>query len=134
MTNKRVLIFPSFDTDLPKECDDEYWDTPDPAKMFKQPEGKPSKMTAFILTIQLNQILGTCLRTLVSIPYRCGIGWSRSLTSLSVLYQKGKSCWGPDEETVGRQSRFGYRLSAEQVVRRHTSTSCDSFSLPPSNY
>ena len=62
---KALITVISFDADLPIECDDEYWDTPEPA-MFKQPKGKPSKLTAFTLIIRLNQILAACLKTIVS--------------------------------------------------------------------
>lgn len=56
----------SFDIDLPIECDDEYWFHPDPAQAFKQPPGKPSKLSFFVSLIKLNQILAFALRTVVS--------------------------------------------------------------------
>ncbi|KIM46822.1 hypothetical protein M413DRAFT_440397 [Hebeloma cylindrosporum] len=56
-----------FDLDLPVDCDDEYWDNPDPEKRFKQPPNKPSLITAYILRLKLHQILATCLRTIYSI-------------------------------------------------------------------
>jgi hypothetical protein len=55
----------SFDLDLPIDCDDEFWDNDDPIKRFQQPEGKPSKITAFILFIKLFRILSMTLRTVV---------------------------------------------------------------------
>lgn len=55
----------SFDLDLPIECDDEYWDNPNPELRFKQPEGKPSLITAFALTIRFNQIMEITIRTIV---------------------------------------------------------------------
>ena len=58
--------FFSYDLDLPVDCDDEYWDDPDPEKRFKQPANKPSSVTAFILYIKLHQILAFSLRTIVS--------------------------------------------------------------------
>jgi hypothetical protein len=57
----------SFDVDLPIDCDDEYWEDPDPEKALKQPPSKPSKLTCFILFLKLCQILGFALRTLVGI-------------------------------------------------------------------
>ena len=57
---------PSFDLDLPAECDDEYWSPPDPKDAFKQPSGKPSKMSYFIAYLKLSQILAFALRTIVS--------------------------------------------------------------------
>ncbi|EIN10102.1 hypothetical protein PUNSTDRAFT_102126 [Punctularia strigosozonata HHB-11173 SS5] len=56
-----------FDLDLPADCDDEYWESDDPEKAFKQPEGKPSSVTYFICRIKLNQILAFALRTIYSI-------------------------------------------------------------------
>jgi hypothetical protein len=56
----------SFDVDMPIECDDEYWENPEPEKAFQQPAGKPSKVSFFISLIKLNQILAFALRTIVS--------------------------------------------------------------------
>ncbi|KAK0458526.1 fungal-specific transcription factor domain-containing protein [Desarmillaria tabescens] len=46
------------------ECDDEYWENPDPEKAFKQPPGRPSKIAYFNTALRLNQLLGFCLRTI----------------------------------------------------------------------
>ncbi|RXW16423.1 hypothetical protein EST38_g9429 [Candolleomyces aberdarensis] len=59
-----------FDLDLPIECDDEYWDNPVPELRFKQPEGKPSLITAFTLTIRFNQILAVSMRTIYLVKPR----------------------------------------------------------------
>ncbi|KAF7967970.1 hypothetical protein HWV62_32437 [Athelia sp. TMB] len=56
-----------FDLDFPVDCDDEYWDHPDPALAFKQPPGKPSKITFFIIYLKLLQVLAFALRTIYSI-------------------------------------------------------------------
>ncbi|KAG6845260.1 hypothetical protein H0H87_011995 [Tephrocybe sp. NHM501043] len=56
-----------FDVDFPVECDDEYWEHPDPAKRFKQPANKPSYVTGFISLLKLNQVLTIILRTIYSI-------------------------------------------------------------------
>ncbi|KAF5342022.1 hypothetical protein D9611_002055 [Ephemerocybe angulata] len=56
-----------FDLEMPIECDDEYWDHPDPEQRWKQPPGKPSLITAFILYLKLNQVLAFSLRTIYSI-------------------------------------------------------------------
>ena len=61
-----INLDPSFDLDLPAECDDEYWSPPDPKDAFKQPPGKPSKMSYFIAYLKLSQILAFALRTIVS--------------------------------------------------------------------
>ncbi|KAG6908595.1 hypothetical protein DXG01_003998 [Tephrocybe rancida] len=54
------------DIDFPIECDDEYWDHPDPALRFKQPPNKPSYVTGFVVLLKLNQILTIILRTIYS--------------------------------------------------------------------
>jgi hypothetical protein len=64
-------ITPSFDLELPLDCDDEYWEDPDPEKAFKQPPGKPSKVSFFVSFVKLNQILGFALRTIVNAPSSC---------------------------------------------------------------
>ncbi|KAF8972340.1 fungal-specific transcription factor domain-containing protein [Flammula alnicola] len=56
-----------FDLDLPIDCDDEYWENPDPEKCFKQPPNKPSSISHFILYLKLHQILAFSLRTIYSI-------------------------------------------------------------------
>lgn len=58
--------FFSFDLDLPIDCDDEYWEHPDPEKRWKQPPGKPSLVAAFLCYLKLNQVLAFSLRTIVS--------------------------------------------------------------------
>ncbi|CAA7262248.1 unnamed protein product [Cyclocybe aegerita] len=56
-----------FDLDLPIDCDDDYWEHPDPQKRFKQPPNKPSLITAFIMAIKLTRILATCGRAIYPI-------------------------------------------------------------------
>ncbi|KIY44292.1 hypothetical protein FISHEDRAFT_52319, partial [Fistulina hepatica ATCC 64428] len=58
-----------FDLDFPIEVDDEYWDTSEEGakRLWRQPEGKPSLITCFNCSLQLNQILAICLRTIYSI-------------------------------------------------------------------
>jgi hypothetical protein len=56
----------SFDADFPVECDDEYWECEDPSQNWKQPPGKPSKVTAFNALLRLCEILAFTLRTLYS--------------------------------------------------------------------
>ncbi|KAG1905387.1 fungal-specific transcription factor domain-containing protein [Suillus fuscotomentosus] len=56
-----------FDLEMPLECDDEYWEHPDPDQMFKQPPGKPSLISHFINFLKLNHILAFALRTIYSI-------------------------------------------------------------------
>lgn len=50
---------------MPLECDDEYWENPDPQQCFKQPPAKPSVIVYFNVYIKLNQILAFLLRTIV---------------------------------------------------------------------
>lgn len=65
LTDERLADVPSFDLDLPINCDDEYWETEDPKMRFLQPPEKPSKIAAFIAMIKLNRILSFTLRTIV---------------------------------------------------------------------
>ncbi|KAI0691313.1 fungal-specific transcription factor domain-containing protein [Cytidiella melzeri] len=56
-----------YDVDLPIDCDDEYWYTEDPSLAFKQPPGKPSKISFFIACVKLNQIHARALRTIYAL-------------------------------------------------------------------
>ncbi|KAG6834019.1 hypothetical protein H0H93_012491, partial [Arthromyces matolae] len=56
-----------FDLDFPVECDDEYWDHPDPSQRFKQPPKKPSYITGFVVFLKLYQVLTIILRTIYAI-------------------------------------------------------------------
>ncbi|KAH0588919.1 Transcriptional activator protein acu-15 [Termitomyces sp. J132] len=70
----RATVSADFDLDLPVDCDDEYWETADPAQAFQQPPGKPSKVSAFIAYIRLMEILEYAQRTLYAINRKryCG--------------------------------------------------------------
>ncbi|GLB41328.1 putative fungal specific transcription factor [Lyophyllum shimeji] len=58
-----------FDLDMPIECDDEYWEHPDPQLRWRQPtpHKTPSIITYFNSYIRLNQILAFLLRTVYAI-------------------------------------------------------------------
>ncbi|KAH0832830.1 hypothetical protein J3R83DRAFT_11755 [Lanmaoa asiatica] len=56
-----------FDLDYPVDCDDEYWEHPDPQLVFKQPPEKPSIITFFITFLKLFDILSFAHRTIYSI-------------------------------------------------------------------
>jgi hypothetical protein len=58
----------SFDLDYPLEVDDDYWEHEDPKESFKQPQGKPSLITAFNLLLKLCQLQAFALRTIVRLP------------------------------------------------------------------
>ncbi|KAH9926304.1 uncharacterized protein BXZ73DRAFT_49447 [Epithele typhae] len=55
------------DVGLPMECDDEYWLDDLGKPSFKQPDGKPSKITAFNCYIRLSQILLFAVRTIYAV-------------------------------------------------------------------
>jgi len=55
----------SFDTELPLEVDDEYWENEDGTPLFRQPPGKPSKVAAYNLWLRLTEISAFTLRTFV---------------------------------------------------------------------
>ncbi|EEB97207.1 hypothetical protein MPER_03521, partial [Moniliophthora perniciosa FA553] len=52
---------------MPAECDDEYWEHPDPEMAFKQPSGRPSYVAAFISYLKLMRLLAIALRTIYCI-------------------------------------------------------------------
>jgi hypothetical protein len=55
----------SFDVEFPTECDDEYWEHPDPALRFKQPPGKLSTVGYCIPLHRLMGLYGFVLRVVV---------------------------------------------------------------------
>jgi hypothetical protein len=59
----------SFDVDFLVECDDEYWEHPDPTLRFKQPPGKPSIVAFAIALHRLMGLYGIILRVVVRL--RC---------------------------------------------------------------
>ena len=79
-----TLFHSSFDLDLPAECDDEYWSPPDPKDAFKQPPGKPSKLSYFIAYLKLSQILAFALRTIVSSAIWCHVYIDLPMTTYSI--------------------------------------------------
>ncbi|KAG6370771.1 hypothetical protein JVT61DRAFT_10973 [Boletus reticuloceps] len=56
-----------FDLEFPIDCDDEYWEHPDPQQAFKQPPDKPSTISFFVSFLKLNNILSFAHRTIYSI-------------------------------------------------------------------
>ncbi|KAJ3495824.1 hypothetical protein NLJ89_g10571 [Agrocybe chaxingu] len=56
-----------FDLDMPVECDDEYWEHPDPEQRFKQPPNKPCTITGFVLFLRLMHIMSCCIRGIYSL-------------------------------------------------------------------
>ncbi|KAA1476288.1 hypothetical protein DENSPDRAFT_843202 [Dentipellis sp. KUC8613] len=53
-----------YDVEYPIECDDEYWDHPDPELNFKQPADKPSVMAHFTTFLRLTAIHSYALKTI----------------------------------------------------------------------
>ncbi|KIY62788.1 hypothetical protein CYLTODRAFT_494407 [Cylindrobasidium torrendii FP15055 ss-10] len=61
------ITFEDFDTDYPIDCDDEFWDHPDPLQNFKQPENRASKLSYFIAMVKLTVIKLTIHRALYTV-------------------------------------------------------------------
>ncbi|KAF8066999.1 fungal-specific transcription factor domain-containing protein [Lyophyllum atratum] len=63
------ILDEDFDIDMPIECDDEYWEHPDPELRWRQPtpHKTPSIVVYFNVYIRLNQILAFLLRTVYAI-------------------------------------------------------------------
>ncbi|KAK0204253.1 fungal-specific transcription factor domain-containing protein [Desarmillaria ectypa] len=56
------------DLELPVECDDENWEiTPDGQLHFNQPPGEPTKISYFIASIKLSEIISVVMKTLYPI-------------------------------------------------------------------
>lgn len=80
------------DLDLPLEVDDEYWDHPDPTQRFRQPPGKPSRVSSLVYLIKLFRIVGLALRTIASIPILQFTSGTSSNSMLSTRLSAPKSC------------------------------------------
>ncbi|KAI0769708.1 fungal-specific transcription factor domain-containing protein [Trametes elegans] len=61
------------DLELPLEVDDEYWENENSELAFRQPEGKPSLVTAFVCWIKLSHIVAFALKTLYP-PSKAAVG------------------------------------------------------------
>ncbi|KAF9268428.1 hypothetical protein L218DRAFT_615739 [Marasmius fiardii PR-910] len=85
MGRPRATTSDDFDLDLPIECDDEFWENPDPEKAFVQPEGKPSIVSFFTTLLRLLDIVSFAQRTLYAVRKSelwsgmgiSGIDWKR---------------------------------------------------------
>ncbi|KAJ7467197.1 fungal-specific transcription factor domain-containing protein [Mycena latifolia] len=74
----RVTRDDDYDIDYPVECDDEYWEHPDPQKRFRQPEGKPSVQSYHVSYAKLTEILGMAQKTIYVVKRgKRGTGWSQ---------------------------------------------------------
>ncbi|KAL0576125.1 Gypsy retrotransposon integrase-like protein 1 [Marasmius crinis-equi] len=62
-----------YDIELPLECDDEYWDHPDPQYNFQQPSGKPSIMSPYTQALKLTDIFGFVQQTIQAVRKPRGI-------------------------------------------------------------
>ncbi|KAF8838282.1 hypothetical protein BDN67DRAFT_997756 [Paxillus ammoniavirescens] len=80
----RAIQEEDFDVDFPVECDDEYWEHPDPEQAFKQPPDKPCTMSFFTSFLKLNHILAVALRTIYSIHKSKVVGqqWEQRIAEL----------------------------------------------------
>ncbi|KAJ2927989.1 hypothetical protein H1R20_g9099, partial [Candolleomyces eurysporus] len=72
-----------FDVEMPIDCDDEYWDHPNPELAFKQPPGVPSKVSYFCSLLKLFEIHCSSHRAFFSVkrpdppPGISDIEWDR---------------------------------------------------------
>ncbi|KAI0028750.1 fungal-specific transcription factor domain-containing protein [Vararia minispora EC-137] len=138
-----------FDVDFPVNCDDEYWTTPDPAQAFKQPPGKPSRISYFISALKLSRVSGLISRTIYAsaktkaLYHFTGPEWEqRTLASFdSVLNNWADSVpdylkWDPgrDDEQFFWQSAhlFGYYYHLQMILHRPfiTSSKQNTFYFP----
>ncbi|KAF8143483.1 fungal-specific transcription factor domain-containing protein [Mycena galopus ATCC 62051] len=59
--------YEDIDADLLIECDDEFWETENPARAFVQPAGKPARATFYNCYLRLSNILAVALKMLYSL-------------------------------------------------------------------
>ncbi|PBK88475.1 hypothetical protein ARMGADRAFT_997130 [Armillaria gallica] len=52
-----TLHYEDFDLDFPLECDDAFWDHPDPSQNFTQPSEQPSEISFFVYLLKLVNIM-----------------------------------------------------------------------------
>ncbi|KIL66457.1 hypothetical protein M378DRAFT_75140 [Amanita muscaria Koide BX008] len=56
-----------YDQEYPAECDDEFWEHPDPSRCFDQPENKVSYMAYYTCFLRLVKILAKVMRYVYSV-------------------------------------------------------------------
>ncbi|KAF8127742.1 fungal-specific transcription factor domain-containing protein [Mycena galopus ATCC 62051] len=102
----RIVRNDDYDIDYPVECDDEYWEHPDPEQAFKQPTGKPSLSSFIVSYLKLMEILGAAQKTIYSVKRsQRSPGWSQTAVAEldSLLNQWVDSIpdhlrWDPNKE------------------------------------
>lgn len=85
-----LMTIVSHDVALPTECDDEFWDHPDPEKAWKQAPGVPCKVAYFNSYMKQNQILAHILYLLVR-AHHLKICTAGILTLRAVLHWEAKA-------------------------------------------
>jgi hypothetical protein len=60
------MHYQDYDQDFPVDCDDEYWDLPEPLN-FRQPKDRPSEISYFICYAKLLEIQASVTNTIVII-------------------------------------------------------------------
>ncbi|KIR32739.1 nuclear protein [Cryptococcus deuterogattii MMRL2647] len=108
-----------FNADYPMEVDDEYWDTGDAERNFKQPEGKISLIASFVQTLKLDHIMGATLRTVYAInklpEQRADINAQRAIV---VELDSALNSWADNvpHELRWDPSRSDYQLFRQSAV------------------
>ncbi|ESK90240.1 hypothetical protein Moror_7694 [Moniliophthora roreri MCA 2997] len=85
----RITNPDDYDLETPRECDDEFWEHPDPNQAFKQPEGKPSVVSYFVTYCKLLDIVGFSQRALYVTrkPTSSGLGSSEPPSKLKAVIE-----------------------------------------------
>ncbi len=114
----------SFDLDLPIECDDEFWETPNEEDRFTQPAGTPSCIAFFNCYLSLMDILAYAMRAIVCFPYSiCVFVPSASAISSIVCDQAAKEYVREGFPTYRTANYRRVRFSNEQLDGFCSSTS-----------
>ncbi|KAJ7467195.1 fungal-specific transcription factor domain-containing protein [Mycena latifolia] len=78
----RATCADDYDIDYPIECDDEYWEPPDPEMAFKQPPGKPSVLSFTASYLKLIEIIGISQKTIYSVrKEKKPEGWTQAVVA-----------------------------------------------------
>ncbi|KAF7345735.1 Zn(2)-C6 fungal-type domain-containing protein [Mycena venus] len=76
----RALANDDYDVDYLIECDDEYWEHPDPRKRLRQPEGKPARVAFYNTYLRLMEILARVQQTIYAVERsNRSAGWSETI-------------------------------------------------------
>ncbi|KIY62970.1 hypothetical protein CYLTODRAFT_403878 [Cylindrobasidium torrendii FP15055 ss-10] len=117
--------YEDFDVDFPFDCDDEYWDHPDPACNFKQPLGTPSSLSYFVCHTKLAVIKLRIHHALYTIrkPFKTRITPVPSQEDMLALHDEQLWQWYreiPPHLADDAPVPFGSKVAMQRVILHYT--------------